>query len=405
MSDAGCWQVGIVPKATCAPLELPRFAPVQSHQLTMKCLSYNVLSMIDDSTFDQWGRRGGDKSFRMDCQMHAKGIHLAGFQEARTDEGVSFTEHYKIFSAGSAVPSSARQYGCELWFHRTRSWVKEADISFQHSNVVVLHQDPRLLMVRVDNPLGCWVFLSGHAPYWGGSETHDRVRTWWKQLAEICSQVPKQARIVAFLDCNATLGANTSEFIGNGGVQKQGPATSHCEAFLYATQLACPSTFSHIHQGPHGTWRHPSGEWKRIEDCVEVELAVPEEFDDKHYVFQQVHGTLEGAAGVFREQSVSVLDARIRVSTVVFVHLYSGYRRDGDLHHHIENHAWNAGVELFCISVDLCLQGEQGDLLSPVKVEWWKDRIRSRSPWHRRGTSLRDMVSSTVAWRRPSSTT
>ena len=269
----GKWQIGVASKATCAPLEQPHVAPVRVQQVSITCMTYNVLSLVDDSTFDQWGRRGGAKSARMDHQMHTKGIHVAGFQEARTDEGVSFTEHYKIFSAGSAVPAAARQYGCEIWFHRTKPWTRDADISFQHSNVVVLHQDPRLLVVRLDNPLGCWVFLSGHAPYWGNAETHERVVDWWKSLALVCSQVPPHAKVVAFLDCNATLGANTSELVSDWGAQKPGPATTHCEMLLHSAQLACPATFANIHQGPHGTWRHPSGAWRRIDHiCVHKDL-------------------------------------------------------------------------------------------------------------------------------------
>ena len=88
--------------------------------------------------------------------------------------------------------------------------------------------------------------------------------------------------------------------------------------------------------------------------------------NDTRYVYQQVRGSVAGEAGVFQEHSISVLDARIRIATVVFVHLYSGFRREGDLHHHIESHKWHAGVELFCISVDLCLQG---DNLLAVKQE------------------------------------
>ena len=284
----GKWQIGVVPKATCAPLEQHQMAPVRVQQVSITCMTYNVLSLVDDSTFDQWGRRGGAKSARMDHQMHANGIHVAGFQEARTDEGVSFTEHYKIFSAGSAVPAAARQYGCEIWFHRTKSWTRDADISFQHSNVVVLHQDPRLLVVRLDNTLGCWVFLSGHAPYWGSADTHERVADWWKSLAKVCNQVPQHAKIIAFLDCNATLGVNPSELVGDWGAQKPGPATPHCEMLLHSAQLACPATFANIHQGPHGTWRHPSGAWKRIDHiCVHKDLLA---MAHKSYVWLSFDG-------------------------------------------------------------------------------------------------------------------
>ena len=47
----------------------------------------------------------------------------------------------------------------------------------------------------------------------------------------------------------------------------------------------------------------------------------PAQPNDNGYVYQQARGVLTGEAGVFQEHSLSVLDARLRVTTVVFVHL------------------------------------------------------------------------------------
>lgn len=47
--------------------------------------------------------------------------------------------------------------------------------------------------------------------------------------------------------------------------------------------------------------------------------------------------------------------ARLHVTCFIFVRVFSGYRRDGDLQHCIENQLEVNGKHLFCISIDLCL--------------------------------------------------
>lgn len=108
--------------------------------------------------------------------------------------------------------------------------------------------------------------------------------------------------------------------------------------------------------------------------CAPEPVIVPE----TAHLFQQGRGSNSGPAGVLRRESVSVWDARVHLRTVVFVHLFSGFRRQNDLQSCIEAHTWVHSTETFCLSVDLCLQGAEGDLLDPVRVRWWRERILSR---------------------------
>ena len=86
-------------------------------------LSYNALSLVDEQVIDQGGRRGGNKSGRIDVQFHESGIVVAGLQEARMNVGCSNTEHYRIFSSGAHTAQNARLLGCELWCKvRTLDW-------------------------------------------------------------------------------------------------------------------------------------------------------------------------------------------------------------------------------------------------------------------------------------------
>lgn len=154
-ADRGGWlDIPEVPLPRVAPLERPRSQTPKALRLRIKVLSYNVLSLVDEQVVDQGGRRDGDKSGRIDAQFHDRGIAVAGLQEARMSEGCSNTEHYRIFSSSAEVSQGTRLFGCELWFHRTCSWVQGAHIGLDQSKLVVLVSKPRLLLLRLDNPLG-----------------------------------------------------------------------------------------------------------------------------------------------------------------------------------------------------------------------------------------------------------
>ena len=123
--------------------------------------------------------------------------------------------------------------------------------------------------------------------------------------------------------------------------------------------------------------------WHNVEGVhiAEREVVEPPKMPENAHLFQQGRGANSGTAGVLRRDSVSVWDARLHLRTVVFVHLFSGFRRQNDLQSCIEAHTWAHNIETFCISVDLCLQGADGDLLDPVRpvrIRWWRERILAR---------------------------
>ena len=186
--------LGTAQAPIAAPLDLPDSEEPAQHVTHIRILSYNALSLAEEEDLGTSGRRGGNKSGRLDVQFDRRGIHVAGLQESRTREGVSFTEHYKILSSGSQIDNGVNLYGCELWLHRTKAWDCEGQVSLQNTHIVVLHKSPRLLIVRADNALGMWVFVVGHAPYWGDAASHAGVRQWWTdlglQLMKLASQLP-----------------------------------------------------------------------------------------------------------------------------------------------------------------------------------------------------------------------
>ena len=96
------------------------------------------------------------------------------------------------------------------------------------------------------------------------------------------------------------------------------------------------------------------------------------------FVMQSYGGPESGYGGVYDYKGVSVWDCRVSLRCIAFVHFYSGYRRRHDLHHCIENQTMIGSLQVFCLSVDLCLDQTHGDLMVDANQQWWLDRVASR---------------------------
>lgn len=94
------------------------------------------------------------------------------------------------------------------------------------------------------------------------------------------------------------------------------------------------------------------------------------------FVFQSEAGMQKGD-GRFSQMGLARETARLHIRTLVFVHFFSGFRRQGDLHDILQHHVFPQGHQLFVLSVDMCLQRERGDLATSVSLTWWLDKIKS----------------------------
>ena len=91
----------------------------------------------------------------------------------------------------------------------------------------------------------------------------------------------------------------------------------------------------------------------------------------------QARGHLSGKDERYAMGGLARLHATLHIRTMCFIHFFSGYRRESDLQACIEGH-WVQGItQLFCVSVDYCLQNADGDLTSEANQKWWTDRICS----------------------------
>ena len=94
------------------------------------------------------------------------------------------------------------------------------------------------------------------------------------------------------------------------------------------------------------------------------------------FVFQSPAGRDLGG-GCFAQYGLARETAILHIRSLVLVHFFSGYRREGDLHQVIEQKAQADGSHIFTISVDLCMQRLTGDLATSKALTWWKSRIRA----------------------------
>eukprot|EP00435_Cladocopium_sp_Y103_P035492 s516_g9.t1 len=98
---------------------------------------------------------------------------------------------------------------------------------------------------------------------------------------------------------------------------------------------------------------------------------------DIRFVYQSSSGMHHGDCGRFSMGGLATLYARLHIKTICFIHFYSGYRRVGDLQHSLDNH-WIQGIwQVFCISVDYCIQGEVSNLATGKSRAFWVKQIQS----------------------------
>ena len=77
------------------------------------------------------------------------------------------------------------------------------------------------------------------------------------------------------------------------------------------------------------------------------------------------------------ESGLSRIYARLHIKCYCFVHFFSGFRRKGDIHQVLQQVTLEKGVQVFVISVDICMQREQADLCSDHSTSFWVNRVKA----------------------------
>ena len=93
------------------------------------------------------------------------------------------------------------------------------------------------------------------------------------------------------------------------------------------------------------------------------------------FVLQSPAGPNKGH-GQYAAQGLAKEHARLHIKTMVFVHVFSGFRRQSDLHQILEHQTWGS-LHFFVISIDMCLQKIEGNLASSKAFQFWMAQIAS----------------------------
>ena len=97
------------------------------------------------------------------------------------------------------------------------------------------------------------------------------------------------------------------------------------------------------------------------------------EADIPAFVLQSNAGPNKGH-GQYAAIGLAKEHARLHVKTLVFVHVFSGFRRQSDLHQILEHQVWGS-LHFFVISIDMCLQKIEGNLASSKAFQFWMTQI------------------------------
>ena len=199
-------------------------------------------------------------------QFVEHGVCVAGIQEARTDESFATKQGSFIRLASG---SDRGHHGVELWLSKTQpfGYDKGAPCYFRAQDVIVLHSDPRRLLVRVTHPSLEVLLLVLHAPQ-SGRDQEER-KEWWLTTNDLVTRFAHLAPLFVMGDMNATTGPADCLHCHHDDLTT--PNTEFLRAFAETASLAFPAT-TDLHQGEKYTWTSPDGSLRRCIDHVMVPL-------------------------------------------------------------------------------------------------------------------------------------
>ena len=260
------WQPSEVPISQCPKIDQSDSMDAQV-TLHFSVATFNVLALGADAD----GSTRSLRAIRLSQQFHAKGLALVGLQEARTEQGVFVTDDYSVYSSGKSQCGKAVHHGCELWVHRRMAiaTIDGRTISVASLRPVVVHADPRRLLVSFSGPMKFLVFVA-HVPCLSSTTSSDDLQAWWHSTCDIIQKAASYGPIVALLDANAPLASDECSHYGLSGAEPMNDQGYQFQDALHQLNWAIPATLG-FHVGPSHTWQHPSGS-KLRRDYVGVSL-------------------------------------------------------------------------------------------------------------------------------------
>lgn len=249
------------------PVEVDECKPPKQRTIkyTLSLATANVQSLLSRA---EHGSGYAGKTQYLREQFKAHGLQVLGIQEARTPQLCGTQDQVLRIISGH----QKGQYGVELWIdlERPYAYVDGRPTFFAKHHFVVLHAEPRLLIVRAQAEHLAATFVVAHAPHSGYTRA-DR-EAWWQTLSEQLTNcnTAVEENLYVLIDANATAGS--SDFC-HVGPREDVPSSStqYFRDFLSKHALGLPATFM-VHEGPIETWTTPDGQHKSRIDHVAVPL-------------------------------------------------------------------------------------------------------------------------------------
>ena len=230
--------------------------------LSVRIASVNVLTLNSSArgagsnpSFIGLARQTAKPAILARCLDEA-GIAVAALQETRCERGVLRTLGYLRFCS---LPQCG-QYGTELWFKMGHAIFKTSDYvcAFQDGYFLLLHDDPRRILIRYKHGGLSLTFCSVHAPH-RATEAH-LLTDWWTETGRLCKAHSRDSLLILAGDFNANLGSVLSECVHGHGAEQEDHAGSCVHDLARLLNLWVPSTFPACHWGESWTYRHKHGD-------------------------------------------------------------------------------------------------------------------------------------------------
>ena len=192
------------------------------------------------------------------CQLTEQEIDVVTLQECRSRSGRWKLGHFLTWRSGADKQGQA---GCEIWIRST--WLEGGN---GLDDWVIVHSEPRLLIVRSRHLQPPVVVGSAHAPH--ADRPESEIRRFWGTMSQALRKLHPNSAVWIGLDANADFTHADPEGIAVGsrvGVHEPRVGEDKLLQLVGDFQLWAPATFDTIHAGATWTWQHASGLRKRLD--------------------------------------------------------------------------------------------------------------------------------------------
>ena len=141
----------------------------------------------------------------MDCELTRLNIGVCGQQETRDRTTFSKVFLERWWVAGTACTRMG-QYGCRLWISLSTPWAtfKERAVFPQAADIFTVIAEPTLLVVRMELPIYCVLFVVAYGPHSG--RPAGEACSYWNGVAQKVLSVKRGGeKMILTTDANAHL--------------------------------------------------------------------------------------------------------------------------------------------------------------------------------------------------------